>query len=242
LEKLVSHQLTKNQSTISKEQSTIRMLSFTEENYIKAIYKLSEAGDGAVSTNAIAEAMQTKAASVSDMLRRLNEKDIINYAKYRGVTLTDQGRKVALQLVRKHRLWEVFLVDKLKFNWDEVHEVAEELEHITSELMIRRLDEFLGFPKYDPHGDPIPTEDGHITVKQQVLLSELNLGQAGIVIGVKDSQPLFLQYLDKVGIYLGAKIKVTDKVEYDNSLEINIDHKKQLSVSSEVSKNIFVSM
>lgn len=217
------------------------MLSFTEENYIKAIYKLSLEGDGAVSTNAIAEVMQTKAASVSDMLRRLNEKEIINYVKYRGVTLTDSGKKTALQLVRKHRLWEVFLVDKLKFNWDEVHEVAEELEHITSELMIRRLDEFLGFPKYDPHGDPIPTEDGHMAVKQQVLLAELEPGQAGIVMGVKDSQPLFLQYLDKVGIYLGAKIKVTDKVPYDNSLEINLDNKKQLSVSSEVSKNIFVS-
>ena len=218
------------------------MLSFTEENYIKAIYKLSEAGDGSVSTNAIAEVMQTKAASVTDMLRRLNEKDIINYVKYRGVTLTDLGRKTALQLVRKHRLWEVFLVDKLKFNWDEVHEVAEELEHITSELMIRRLDEFLGYPKYDPHGDPIPTEDGHMAFKQQVLLSELNPGDAGLVMGVKDSQPLFLQYLDKVGIYLGAKIKVTDKVPYDNSLEINLDNKKQLSVSSEVSKNIFISV
>lgn len=218
------------------------MLSFTEENYIKAIYKLSEAGDGSVSTNAIAEAMQTKAASVTDMLRRLNEKDIINYVKYRGVTLTDLGRKTALQLVRKHRLWEVFLVDKLKFNWDEVHEVAEELEHITSELMIRRLDEFLGYPKYDPHGDPIPTEDGHMVIKQQVLLAELNPGEAGLVMGVKDSQPLFLQYLDKVGIYLGAKIKVTDKVPYDNSLEINIDNKKQLSISSEVSKNIFISV
>ncbi|KAA9332839.1 metal-dependent transcriptional regulator [Adhaeribacter soli] len=217
------------------------MLSFTEENYIKAIYKLSEDGDGAVTTNAIAEVMQTKAASVSDMLRRLNEKEIINYVKYRGVTLTNSGQKTALQLVRKHRLWEVFLVDKLKFNWDEVHEVAEELEHITSDLLIRRLDEFLGYPKYDPHGDPIPTEDGFMAVKQQVLLSELAPGESGLVMGVKDSQPLFLQYLDKVGIYLGAKLKVTDKMEYDNSLEISIDHKKQLSVSAEVSKNIFVS-
>jgi DtxR family Mn-dependent transcriptional regulator len=218
------------------------MLSFTEENYIKAIYKLSESGETAVSTNSIADAMATKAASVTDMLRRLHEKGIINYAKYRGVSLTETGRKEALQLVRKHRLWEVFLVDKLKFNWDEVHEVAEELEHITSELMIRRLDEFLGYPKYDPHGDPIPTEDGHMTVKQQVLLSEVNLGQAGIVMGVKDSQPLFLQYLDKVGIYLGAKVKVTDKMPFDNSLEINIDQKKQLSVSSEVARNIYISM
>lgn len=217
------------------------MLSFTEENYIKAIYKLSADGDGAVSTNGIAEIMQTKAASVSDMLRRLHEKEIINYAKYKGVTLTESGQKIALQLVRKHRLWEVFLVEKMKFNWDEVHEVAEELEHITSELLIRRLDEFLGYPKYDPHGDPIPTEDGFMAVKQQVLLSELNPGEAGIVMGVKDSQPLFLQYLDKVGIYLGAKLKVTDKMAYDNSIEISIDQKKQLSVSSEVSRNIFVS-
>ena len=218
------------------------MLSFTEENYIKAIYKLSEAGDGSVSTNAIAEAMQTKAASVTDMLRRLNEKDIINYVKYRGVTLTDLGRKTALQLVRKHRLWVVFLVDKLKFNWDEVHDVAEELEHITSELMIRRLDEFLGYPKYDPHGDPIPTEDGHMAFKQQVLLSELNPGDAGLVMGVKDSQPLFLQYLDKVGIYLGAKIKVKDKVPFDNSLEVSIDNQNTVLVSKEVSENILVSL
>ncbi|HSI90051.1 MAG TPA: metal-dependent transcriptional regulator, partial [Adhaeribacter sp.] len=174
------------------------MLSFTEENYIKAIYKISLEGDGAVSTNAIAEVMQTKAASVSDMLKRLKEKEIINYVKYRGVTLTETGRKTALQLVRKHRLWEVFLVDKLKFNWDEVHEVAEELEHINSELMVRRLDEFLGYPKYDPHGDPIPTEDGHMIMKQQVLLAELEPGQAGSVMGVKDSQPIFLQYLYKV--------------------------------------------
>jgi|SRR5688572_12918563 len=217
------------------------MLSFTEENYIKAIYKISQEGESTVSTNAIAEVMQTKAASVTDMLRRLHEKGIINYVKYRGVTLTETGQKTALQLVRKHRLWEVFLVDKLKFNWDEVHEVAEELEHITSELMIRRLDEFLGFPKYDPHGDPIPTETGEMAIKPQVLLSELKIGETGLVMGVKDSQPIFLQYLDKVGIYLGAKIKVTDKIEYDNSLEINLDNKKQLSVSSEVSKNIFVS-
>jgi DtxR family Mn-dependent transcriptional regulator len=217
------------------------LLSFTEENYIKAIYKISQEGESTVSTNAIAEAMQTKAASVTDMLRRLHEKGIINYVKYRGVTLTEIGQKTALQLVRKHRLWEVFLVDKLKFNWDEVHEVAEELEHITSELMIRRLDEFLGYPKYDPHGDPIPTESGEMTIKPQILLSELQIGETGLVMGVKDSQPLFLQYLDKMGIYLGAKIKVTDKIEYDNSLEINLDNKKQLSVSSEVSKNIFVS-
>ncbi|MDX5348155.1 MAG: metal-dependent transcriptional regulator, partial [Hymenobacteraceae bacterium] len=130
---------------------------------------------------------------------------------------------------------------KLKFNWDEVHEVAEELEHINSPLLIRRLDEFLGYPKYDPHGDPIPSESGEINEKQQVLLAELENGSTGIVIGVKDTQPLFLQYLDRIGIYLGAKIKVIDKIEYDKSLEISIENKKNVLISHEVSKNIFLS-
>ena len=218
------------------------MLSFTEENYIKAIYKLSEAGDGSVSTNAIAEAMQTKAASVTDMLRRLNEKDIINYVKYRGVTLTDLGRKTALQLVRKHRLWEVFLVQKLKFNWDEVHDMAEELEHVNSDLLIRRLDQYLGFPQQDPHGDPIPAEDGTMRRQEQHLLSVLEISAGGVVSGLKNTDPLFLQYLDKVGIYLGAKVKVKDKVHFDNSLELSVDNQKTVLVSKEVSENIFITL
>ncbi|MBD1395971.1 metal-dependent transcriptional regulator [Pontibacter sp. JH31] len=217
------------------------MHSFTEENYIKAIYKLSANGTQEVNTNAIAEALDTKAASVTDMLRKLSSKGIADYVKYRGVTLTESGERVALQIIRKHRLWEVFLVEKLKFNWDEVHDVAEELEHINSDLLIRRLDEFLGYPKFDPHGDPIPSEDGEINIKQQKLLADMELSTSGTVVGVNDSQPLFLQYLDKMGIYLGAKIKVIDKIPYDNSLEINIENKKNLVVSSEVSRNIFLS-
>ncbi|WP_299708444.1 metal-dependent transcriptional regulator [uncultured Pontibacter sp.] len=217
------------------------MHSFTEENYIKAIYKLSDNGSQEVNTNAIAEALDTKAASVTDMLRKLSAKGIADYVKYRGVTLTQKGERVALQIIRKHRLWEVFLVEKLKFNWDEVHEVAEELEHINSDLLIKRLDEFLGYPKFDPHGDPIPSEDGEMNVKQQKLLADMEVNSAGIVVGVNDSQPLFLQYLDKMGIYLGAKIKVIDKIPYDNSLEINLENKKNLVVSSEVARNIFLS-
>lgn len=217
------------------------MHSFTEENYIKAIYKLSSNGSQEVNTNAIAEALDTKAASVTDMLRKLSAKGIADYVKYRGVTLTSKGERVALQIIRKHRLWEVFLVEKLKFNWDEVHDVAEELEHIKSDLLVKRLDEFLGYPKFDPHGDPIPSEDGEINVKQQTLLADMDVNSAGIVVGVNDSQPLFLQYLDKMGIYLGAKIKVIDKIPYDNSLEINLENKKNLVVSSEVARNIFLS-
>ena len=217
------------------------MHSFTEENYIKAIYKLSANGSQEVNTNAIAEALDTKAASVTDMLRKLSAKGIADYVKYRGVILTKKGEQVALQIIRKHRLWEVFLVEKLKFNWDEVHDVAEELEHINSDLLIKRLDEFLGFPKFDPHGDPIPSEDGEMNVKQQKLLADMDVNSAGIGVGVNDSQPLFLQYLDKMGIYLGAKIKVIDKIPYDNSLEINLENKKNLVVSSEVARNIFLS-
>jgi DtxR family transcriptional regulator, Mn-dependent transcriptional regulator len=215
--------------------------SFTEENYIKAIYKLSANGTQEVNTNAIAEALDTKAASVTDMLRKLSGKGIADYVKYRGVTLTERGERVALQIIRKHRLWEVFLVEKLKFNWDEVHDVAEELEHINSDLLVKRLDEFLGYPKFDPHGDPIPSEDGEINLKQQTLLADMEVSSSGIVVGVNDSQPLFLQYLDKMGIYLGAKIKVIDKIPYDNSLEINLENKKNLVVSSEVARNIFLS-
>jgi DtxR family transcriptional regulator, Mn-dependent transcriptional regulator len=216
------------------------MPSFTEENYIKAIYKLSDGNQQEVSTNALAEAMQTKPASVSDMLRKLNSKNIVNYVKYYGVSLTPQGQQIALEIIRKHRLWEVFLVRKLNFSWDEVHEVAEELEHIDSPLLVNRLDEYLGFPRFDPHGDPIPTADGLIREKAQVILSDLQLKAPGRVVGVKDTQPLFLQYLDKVGIYLGAYVEVLDKAEYDKSLEIKIDHNGIVRVSQEVSRNIFV--
>lgn len=217
------------------------MQSYTEENYIKAIYKLSENGTQEVNTNAIAEALDTKAASVTDMLRKLSSKSLVNYVKYRGVSLTEEGERIALQIIRKHRLWEVFLVEKLKFNWDEVHEVAEELEHISSALLTRRLDEFLGYPQFDPHGDPIPTETGEMKQKKQRLLAEMDVNEAGVVVGVNDSQPLFLQYLDKMGIALGSKIKISDKIPYDNSLEIILNEHKQLLISCEVSKNIFLS-
>ncbi|MFD2512585.1 metal-dependent transcriptional regulator [Pontibacter locisalis] len=217
------------------------MYSFAEENYIKAIYKLSDNGNQEVNTNAIADALETKAASVTDMLRKLSAKDIVNYVRYKGVSLTPAGERVALQIIRKHRLWETFLVEKLRFNWDQVHEVAEELEHISSSLLTRRLDEFLGYPKFDPHGDPIPSETGEMKPKKQRLLAEMEINESGLVVGVNDSQPLFLQYLDKMGISLGSSIRIIDKIPYDNSFEITLEEKKNLLISSEVSKNIFLS-
>ena len=217
------------------------MHSYTEENYIKAIYKLSENSTQEVNTNAIAEVLDTKAASVTDMLRKLSSKNLVNYVKYRGVTLTEEGERIALQIIRKHRLWEVFLVEKLKFNWDEVHEVAEELEHIPSTLLTKRLDEFLGFPQFDPHGDPIPSETGEMKLKKQRLLAEMEVNDAGVVVGVNDSQPLFLKYLNKMGISLGSRIRIIDKIPYDNSLEIVLEETKEMLISNEVSKNIFLS-
>jgi DtxR family transcriptional regulator, Mn-dependent transcriptional regulator len=216
-------------------------LSLAEENYLKAIYHLSEAGQQEVNTNAISEQMQTKAASVSDMLRRLSEKEMVHYEKYKGVNISELGKKAALKVIRKHRLWEVFLVEKLKFNWDEVHEVAEQLEHIKSPLLIKRLDEFLGFPRFDPHGDPIPDEHGEIIHKPQIPIAEMTLNQSGIVIAVKDTNPLFLQHLDKIGIYLGAKIKLIELNAFDESVEIMLDQKQKLFLSQKVAANILIS-
>ena len=216
------------------------MLSFAEENYLKAIYHLSQDGTREVSTNEIAEVLETKPASVSDMIKKLAAKEVIHYKKYQGVNISDAGKHLALRVIRKHRLWEVFLVEKLKFNWDEVHEVAEQLEHIQSPLLIQRLDEFLGHPKYDPHGDPIPNENGEFTEKPKLALSEVDLQTSGIIISVKDTSPLFLQYLDKIGAYIGAKIKVLDRVEFDGSMEINLDGKKTLFISKDVAQNILI--
>jgi DtxR family Mn-dependent transcriptional regulator len=216
------------------------MLSFTEENYLKAIYHLSADGSKAVLTNELAEAMNTKAASVTDMIKKLSAKDLIGYEKYYGVTITGTGKTEALLVIRKHRLWETFLVQKLSFTWDEVHEIAEQLEHIHSSRLINKLDEFLGFPKIDPHGDPIPDAKGRLKVLPQISLDQLSPGYQGIIVAVKDSDSKLLKYLDKVGAKPGMKIKIISKEEYDGSLEITIDSVNTF-LSKEVSKNILVS-
>lgn len=215
------------------------MLTHTEENYIKTIYHLSS-DNKTVRTNAISEVMNTTPASVSDMLKKLSDKSYIHYEKYQGVSLTKKGKIEALQVVRKHRLWEVFLVEKLKFNWDEVHDVAEQLEHIQSKLLIERLDHFLDHPTTDPHGDPIPNSKGEMPVLRQIMLSELEVQAKGKVIGMKEHSPAFLQYLDKLGITIGASLKVTDRVVFDASVELSINDKKTIVVSHEVAKNILV--
>jgi DtxR family Mn-dependent transcriptional regulator len=214
------------------------MLSFTEENYLKAIYRLSEGGLKAVLTNEIAETMSTKAASVTDMIKRLSNKQLISYEKYYGAKITRQGKSRALSVIRKHRLWETFLVDKLHFTWDEVHEVAEQLEHIQSPLLIEKLDEFLGFPTADPHGHPIPDKNGKVHSPALTPLSESPTNTKSVVRSVKDGSPSFLQYLSKIGIYIGATVVILDKVEFDRSLEVLIDNKTRMFISRDAAENL----
>ncbi len=214
-------------------------MTFSEENYLKAIYHLTNVTNKEVSTNAIAETMETKASSVTDMLKKLAEKDLVNYKKYQGVSLTDKGKLTAKMIVRKHRLWEVFLVDKLNFAWDEVHDIAEQLEHIKSEQLINKLDDFLGNPTEDPHGDPIPNAKGQMIAIEKQLLSELAENQIGICVGVKDSSAEFLKYLDKQEIALGSKIEIIFKESFDLSTKIKVNG-KELTISNKIANNLFV--
>lgn len=214
-------------------------MTFSEENYLKTIYHLTTLSVNGVSTNAIAEKMETKASSVTDMLKKLAEKDLVDYKKYQGVSLTDNGRLAAKMIVRKHRLWEVFLVEKLHFAWDEVHVIAEELEHIKSEKLINKLDDFLGNPTEDPHGDPIPNAVGQIISIEKQLLSELSTNEKAICVGVKDSSSEFLKYLDKQNIALGSTIQIISKEIFDLSLRIKVDE-KEINISNKIAGNLFV--
>ena len=215
-------------------------LSITEENYLKAIYKITSRELKGASTNAIADELSTRAASVTDMLRKLSDKQLIHYKKYQGVTLTEQGRLTALSIVRRHRLWEVFLVQKLHFGWDEIHDIAEELEHVSDPRFINRLAEYLGNPTADPHGDPIPTEAGELPTNNQVLLAKLEVGEQAEVMAVFEHSTAFLQYLDQVELNLGKHITVLEKLEFDQSMRVRFGDGRELQISREVAQSIFV--
>ena len=216
-------------------------MTFSEENYLKTIYHITSSSGVEVSTNAIAEKMETKASSVTDMLKKLAEKELVVYKKYQGVSLTEKGNLAAKMIVRKHRLWEVFLVDKLHFSWDEVHDIAEQLEHIKSEKLINKLDDFLGNPTEDPHGDPIPDANGKMIKVEKLLLSELKANQTGICVGVKDSSAEFLKYLDKNKIALGVTIKVNSIEDFDLSLNVKVND-NVLLISNKIAGNLFVKL
>ena len=215
------------------------MASHSEENYLKAIFHLQKGKTEGVTTNALAEKLETKASSVSEMVKKLSGKKLVAYRKYQGVTLSEKGSKAAIEIIRKHRLWEYFLVEKLNFSWTEVHDVAEQLEHIRSEKLVLELDKFLGFPRKDPHGDPIPDTEGNFHTSEKMLLAETRPGQNGICVGVKDSSREFLEYLDKKGIALGKKITVRAREEFDHSLEIEMEG-KIIHISGLIARNLFI--
>ena len=214
--------------------------TISEENYLKAIYKLSQNGGQRVSTNAIAGEMKTAAASVTDMIQKLSEKELVDYKRYKGTILSPLGNTLAMRLIRKHRLWEVFLHDKLQFGWDEVHDMAEELEHVQNPELVERLDQFLGFPKFDPHGDPIPNSNGTYTLRNQVELSKLTQEDQGIIVGVKAHGSDFLKMLEQLGLTLGRRVLVTRTHDFDQSMELQLDNGETKSVSNTLTSNIFV--
>ncbi|WP_419241223.1 metal-dependent transcriptional regulator [Cardinium endosymbiont of Nabis limbatus] len=213
-----------------------------EENYLKAIYMLSEKKETLVTTTAMAEFLHTSAASITDMVQKLHQKGLVVYRKYQGVTLTETGKQSAIKILRKHLLWEVFLVDKLKFGWSEIHEIAEQLEHIDSDVLIDRLDHFLGNPYCNPHGIVIPNADGHIIAKPRWLMTDLSEGESGIVSVIKDDSASFLQYLGKRNIYLGVKITVVEKIQFDESMDISIDNQYKINISRKITDNILITL
>ncbi len=216
------------------------MTSLTEENYLKAIYTLIQSTDKKASTNEIAKKMDTKASSVTDMLKRLNEKKLVDYERYKAVKITEKGEKVAISIIRKHRLWEYFLVESLNFGWDEVHDIAEQLEHIESVELTNKLDEFLGFPKFDPHGDPIPNNKGVFPRRENQKLSEVQEGKELIIIGVEDHSPSFLNFLGEMNIQLGTELSLRTKHQFDNSLVVVNNENQKFTLSQKVASNLYI--
>ncbi|MGO3182451.1 MAG: metal-dependent transcriptional regulator [Aequorivita sp.] len=215
------------------------MFTRSEENYLKAIFHLQQDAEDGVSTNSLAESLETKAASVTEMVKKLASKNLVLYKKYYGATLTEKGTEQALKVIRKHRLWESFLVERLDFSWDEVHDVAEQLEHIQSEKLVDAIDKLLNYPKVDPHGDPIPCKDGVLPTENKSVLSECDIGTKGVIVGVKDSSPVFLKYLDKQKIAINSKFEIKDIEAFDNALDIDING-APLKLSAKIAANLFV--
>lgn len=213
--------------------------STSEENYIKAIFHLQGNTDN-VTTNELANELKTKPASVTDMMKKLKTKKLLNYQPYQGFRLNNEGTKVALGIIRRHRLWEYFLAEKLKFTWDEVHEVAEDLEHVTNKKLIDKLDEYLGFPRVDPHGDPIPDANGKIETIRKICLTELPLNIIASVCSVSDQSGEILELLEHKKIALGTKLEIKKKFDFDNSMEIKIRQQPAITISDQLAKNIFV--
>lgn len=217
------------------------MLSVTEENYLKALLRITseEESSGEAGTNQLASKLNVRPATATDMLKRLREKGLVNYEKYGKITLTDMGRELAVSIIRKHRLWETFLCSTLGFRWDEVHDIAEQLEHIQSDKLIERLDNFLGYPQFDPHGDIIPSADGAYISEDRQTLAGAIVGAHYAIVGVKDNSAEFLTYLNQIGIGISSELLVFGRYEFDRSIALEVE-KKIVHISEKVAKNIFI--
>ena len=216
-------------------------LTVAEENYIKAIFHLQQA-EGNVSTNQLAASLHTKPASVTDMLKKLTNKNLLNYKPYQGVRLSKDGKKQALMIVRRHRLWEFFLVDKLQFGWDEVHEVAEELEHVSSKKLVEKLDSFLGHPKFDPHGDPIPDVHGNMVAIRQFNLIDIQPGTLVEVCSVGSQSAELLELLRHKNIGISTEMLIMKKFDFDHSVEIKIKNSQHINISQQLAQALFVKL
>ncbi len=214
------------------------MLNQSTEDYLKAIYKLSEGGES-VATSVLAKFLKLGDGSVTDMVKKLSGKNLVRYRPYRGVDLTGAGRKLALMMMRRHRLWEMYLVHFLSYGWDEVHEEAEKLEHVTTEKMERRIDQALGSPKIDPHGDPIPSAGGTMPEISTRTLDECSVGEQCTIIRVSDESPEILQYLKKTGLHLNRRIRIRGRIQYDGSVIVGFGS-KEIPLSAIIARNIYV--
>jgi DtxR family Mn-dependent transcriptional regulator len=216
------------------------MVTTAEENYLKAIFKIAEKENKPANTSALARALNSSPASITEMVKKIAEKGLVNYEPYKGVTLTYEGSRLATALIRRHRLWEVFLVEKLRFAWHQVHELAEDLEHIHSEELVARLDAYLNYPKFDPHGDPIPNAEGRFTIRTHLPLSDLSKGIASIIIGVKEQSTPFLEHLHQLGIKIGTGLIIKKRYDFDKSLIVTIDDKTETNISDQIAQNLLV--
>ncbi|MBJ05289.1 MAG: iron-dependent repressor [Flavobacteriales bacterium] len=215
------------------------MITLSEENYLKAILSINLNTNSVVSTNEIASNLNTSAASVTEMVKKLQDKKLVIYEKYKGVNLSKKGREKAIEILRKHRLWETFLVKKLDFSWAEVHDIAEQLEHIKSKKLTDKLNHFLNYPIFDPHGEPIPTKDGTIPKTKRITLNKMPLNSKGIVMGVALDNKEFLDYLTKLQISIGTKVYAIDRISFDQSMKIKINNKLE-HISKEIAQNILI--
>lgn len=217
-------------------------LSTAEENYLKAIFHLTlESRQSETGTNKVADFLNVSPSSVNSMVKKLRTKGLVGYQRYGKLHLSDSGEKLALEMIRRHRLWETFLYKHLNFGWDEIHEVAEELEHINSEKLIKELEAFLGFPKLDPHGDAIPRSDQKYEPADKLTLQQVKEGVSCRIVAVRDNSVAFLQYVSKLGLELSSQIEIVERRSFDQSLLIRIGQEKEVNVSEKFASNVYVS-